>query len=184
MKLTMKKLAEQYSYDESTVRQVWTQKGLDMSWPEEQIRDWVRDNIIKPLRETDLREQMDRQKLLKLTAEAAMAELELEEQMDHIVGIDYLQSSLSEYFTQMKNYLRSMPNKHYLELFESQDALELKQKLSGFIDEALNEIGNQEYELPEERPQELTDENKPTETTEDTEQSQEDDTTAEETTTE
>lgn len=180
MKITMKKLAEQYSYDESTVRQVWTQKGLDMSWPEEQIRDWVRDKIIKPLRETDLREQMDREKLRKMTAEAAMSELELEQQMDHVVSIEYLESSLYEYFTQMKNYLRSMPNKHYLELFESQDALELKQKLSGFIDEALNEIGNQDYELPEE----ITDENKPTETSEDTEQSQEDDTSTKETNTE
>jgi tRNA isopentenyl-2-thiomethyl-A-37 hydroxylase MiaE len=132
-----------------------------MSWLEPQIREWVRDNIIQPLRETDLREQMDRQRLLKLTAEAAMSELELEQQMDHVVDIDYLEASLSEYFTQLKNYLRSMPNKHYLELFESQDALELKQKLSGFIDEALNEIGNQEYELPEERTQEITDENKP-----------------------
>lgn len=175
----MKKLAEQYSYDESTVRQVWTQKGLDMSWSEEQIRDWVRDNIIKPLRETDLRDQMDREKLRKMTAEAAMSELELEQQMDHVVDIDYLEPSLSEYFTKQKNYFRSLPNKHYLELFESQDALELKQKLSGFIDEALNEIGNQEYELP----QEITDENKPTETSEDLEQSQEDDTTTEETTT-
>lgn len=159
--VSIRLIAKQYGYDESTVRQVWTQKGLNMSWLEPQIREWVRDNIIQPLRETDLREQMDRQRLLKLTAEAAMSELELEQQMDHVVDIDYLEASLSEYFTQLKNYLRSMPNKHYLELFESQDALELKQKLSGFIDEALNEIGNQEYELPEERTQEITDENKP-----------------------
>lgn len=183
MKLTMKKLAEQYSYDESTVRQLWQAKGLDMSWPEEQIRSWVRDNVIKPLRETDLREQMDREKLRKLTAEAAMAELEYEQQMNHVVDVSYLESSLSEYFTQMKNYLRSMSNKHYLELFESQDALELKLKLSGFIDEALNEIGNQEYELPE--PKELTKDEEPqTETSRDTEQVEEDNQTAEEDTTE
>lgn len=178
--ISINQLSKDYGYDESTVRQIWIPKGLNMSLSEHEIRNWIVQNIIKPLRETDLREQMDRQKLLKLTAEAAMAELELEEQMDHIVGIDYLQSSLSEYFTQLKNYLRSIPNKHYLELFESQDALELKLKLSGFIDEALNEIGNQEYELP----QEITDEDKSEKTTKNTEPSTEDSTSTKETNTE
>jgi len=150
MKLTMNQLAKEYGYDESTVRQSWIQRGLDMSLPEDEIRAWVVLNILKPLRETDLREQMDREKLRKLQAEACQAELELDKELGNVVDIAYLESSLSEYFSQLKNYLRTIPQKHYLELFESQDALELKQKLSVFIDEVLNEIGNQEYEMPEE----------------------------------
>ncbi|TSH83621.1 hypothetical protein [Pantoea sp. paga] len=59
MKLTMNQLAKEYGYDESTVRQSWTQRGLDMSLPEDEIRAWVVLNILKPLRETDLRDQIE-----------------------------------------------------------------------------------------------------------------------------
>lgn len=146
----MNQLAKEYGYDESTVRQLWTQRGLDMSLPEDEIRAWVVLNVLRPLRDTNLREQMDREKLRKLQAEASQAELELDKELENVVDIAYLESNLSEYFSQLKNYLRTIPQKHYLELFESEDALELKQKLSGFIDEVLNEIGNHEYEMPEE----------------------------------
>lgn len=150
MKLSINQLAKDYGYDESTIRKLWLDRGLDMSWPEKEIRDWVVQNVLKPLRDTNLREQMDREKLRKLQAEASTAELELDKELEKVVEIDYLESSLSAYFGELKNYLRTIPQKHYLELFESEDALELKQKLSNFIDEVLNEIGNQEYEMPEE----------------------------------
>ncbi|WP_417878426.1 hypothetical protein [Vibrio sp.] len=121
-----------------------------MSWPEELIRAWVMQEVLQPLRETDLREQMDREKLRKLQAEATQAELELAKQLEQVVDVTYLEFSLSEYFSQLKNYLRTIPQKHYLVLFESEDAQQLKKKLAGFIDEVLNEIGSQEYEMPEE----------------------------------
>ncbi|KNC14352.1 hypothetical protein AC790_08880 [Pantoea sp. RIT-PI-b] len=120
-----------------------------MTRSEQEIRAWIVQNILQPLRETDLREQMDREKLRKLQAEASQVELELNKQLGLVVDTSYLESSLSEYFSQMKNYLRTIPQKHYLELFESEDALQLKTKLSGFIDAVLNEIGTHEYEMPE-----------------------------------
>lgn len=80
-----------------------------MSWPEVQIRAWIVQEVLKPLRETDLREQMDREKLRKLQAEASQSELELEKQLGQVVDVDYLESSLSEYFRQLKNYLRTIP---------------------------------------------------------------------------
>ncbi|MCJ7925643.1 MAG: terminase small subunit [Pantoea vagans] len=97
-----------------------------MSLSEQDIRAWIVQEILKPLRETDLREQMEREKLRKLQAEASKAELELDKELGNVVDIAYLESSLSEYFSQLKNYLRTIPQKNYLELFESQDALELK----------------------------------------------------------
>jgi phage terminase Nu1 subunit (DNA packaging protein) len=149
--LSIRSLAQQYGYDESTIRQSWVaQRGLDMSWPETQIRKWIVDEVINPLRDTDLREQIDRERLRRMTAEATQAELELDKQLGMVVDTSYLESSLSEYFSQLKNYLRTIPQKHYLELFESEDALTLKTKLAVFIDEVLNEIGSQEYEMPEE----------------------------------
>lgn len=148
--ISIRSLAQQYGYDESTVRQSWIPKGLDMSWPEVQIREWVVSQVLQPLRDTDLREQIDRERLRRMAAEASQAELELNKQLGLVVDTAYLESSLSEFFSQMKNYLRTIPQKHYLELFESEDALQLKTKLAGFIDEVLNEIGTHEYELPEE----------------------------------
>lgn len=148
--ISIRSLALQYGYDESTVRQSWIPKGLDMSWPEGQIREWVVSEVLQPLRDTDLREQIDRERLRRMAAEASQAELELNKQLGLVVNTAYLESSLSEFFSQMKNYLRTIPQKHYLELFESEDALQLKTKLSGFIDEVLNEIGTHEYEMPEE----------------------------------
>lgn len=148
--ISIRSIAKQYGYDESTIRQSWIPKGLDMSWPEEQIRAWIVENILKPLRDTDLNEQIQRERLRRMAAEASQAELELDKQLSLVVDTAYLESSLSEYFNQLKNYLRTIPQKHYLELFESEDALQLKQKLAGFIDEVLNEIGSQEYEMPEE----------------------------------
>ncbi|WP_049851516.1 hypothetical protein [Pantoea sp. RIT-PI-b] len=147
--ISINQLAKQYGYDESTIRQIWIPKGLDMTRSEQEIRAWIVQNILQPLRETDLREQMDREKLRKLQAEASQVELELNKQLGLVVDTSYLESSLSEYFSQMKNYLRTIPQKHYLELFESEDALQLKTKLSGFIDAVLNEIGTHEYEMPE-----------------------------------
>ncbi len=71
--VSIRMLGNQYGYDESTVRQSWiAQRGLDMSWPEVQIREWVVSEVLQPLRETDLREQMDREKLRKLQAEASL----------------------------------------------------------------------------------------------------------------
>ncbi|WP_182058449.1 hypothetical protein [Pantoea sp. ME81] len=148
--ISINQLAKQYGYDESTIRQIWIPKGLDMNLPEQDIRAWIVQNILQPLRETDLREQMDREKLRKLQAEASQAELELNKQLELVVDTSYLESSLSEYFSQLKNYLRTIPQKHYLELFESEDPLQLKQKLADFIDKVLNEIGTHEYEMPEE----------------------------------
>ncbi|MBY4951213.1 terminase small subunit [Pantoea sp. DY-17] len=164
MNISIRTLAKQYGYNESTIRQSWVaQRGLNMSWHEELIRAWVVQEVLQPLRETDLREQMDREKLRKLQAEATQAELELAKQLEQVVDVTYLEFSLSEYFSQLKNYLRTIPQKHYLVLFESEDALQLKKKLAGFIDEVLNEIGSQEYEMPEE-------ENEQGQVNEDTEQ--------------
>ena len=164
MNISIRTLAKQYGYNESTIRQSWVaQRGLNMSWHEELIRAWVVQEVLQPLRETDLREQMDREKLRKLQAEATQAELELAKQLEQVVDVTYLEFSLSEYFSQLKNYLRTIPQKHYLVLFESEDALQLKKKLAGFSDEVLNEIGSQEYEMPEE-------ENEQGQVNEDTEQ--------------
>ncbi|KEA51872.1 hypothetical protein DT73_13135 [Mangrovibacter sp. MFB070] len=117
---------------------------------EDNARAWIVENILKPLRNTSVQEQIQQEKLRKMAAEAATAEIELEQRLGNLIELSYLEQSLSEYFSQLKNYLRSIPQKYYLELFECQDALELKVLLQNIIDDVLNEIGNQEYEFTEE----------------------------------
>lgn len=101
--ISIRSLASQYGYDESTIRQAWIPKGLDMKWPEEQIRAWIVENILKPLRDTDLNEQIQRERLRRLAAEASQAELELEKQLSLVVDTAYLESSLSEFAARWRN---------------------------------------------------------------------------------
>ncbi|WP_288492963.1 hypothetical protein [uncultured Pantoea sp.] len=106
--ISINQLSKIYGWDESTIRKIWVNKGLDMSWPEERVHSWVIANILTPLRETNLREQTDREKLREQIAKAGKAELELQQQRSEVVDTSYLESSLSEYFSQLKNYLRTV----------------------------------------------------------------------------
>lgn len=39
--ISINQLAKQYGYDESTIRQIWIPKGLDMTLSEQEIRAWM-----------------------------------------------------------------------------------------------------------------------------------------------
>ncbi|PWW04973.1 hypothetical protein [Mangrovibacter plantisponsor] len=149
MKFNISQLAKKYGYDESTVRSWRDVRSMPVD-TEENACEWIVENILKPLRDGNVQERIQQERLKKMSAEAATAEIELEQRLGNLIELSYLEQSLSEYFSQMKNYLRSIPQKYYLELFECQDALELKVLLQNIIDEVLNEIGNQEYEFTEE----------------------------------
>lgn len=149
MKVNISQLAIKYGYDESTVRSWRDVRNMPVD-TEENACKWIVLNILKPLRDSNVQERIQQERLKKMAAEAATAEIELEERLGNLIDLSYLEQSLSEYFSQMKNYLRSIPQKYYLELFECQDALELRELLQNIIDDVLNEIGNQEYESTEE----------------------------------
>jgi len=147
-KFSMRNLARMYGYDESTVRS-WRDRGMPTD-SDADAQAWIVQNIITPLRDVDLQERLQQERLRKLVAEADKEELELQEMTGQLISTAYLQQSLTSYFSQIKNQMRTIPVKTYLELFESKDALELKQILSAAIDSVLQEIGNSEFELPEE----------------------------------
>jgi phage terminase Nu1 subunit (DNA packaging protein) len=73
--ISLRLLATQYGYDESTVRQ-WKANGMPMGKGTEEAdtRAWIVQNVILPLRNTDTREQIDQERLRKLKAEAALSE--------------------------------------------------------------------------------------------------------------
>ncbi|POE40257.1 hypothetical protein [Pectobacterium odoriferum] len=152
MALSYRSIATNYGYDESTVRQSWAKKGMPdpKSSTELEVRQWIVTNILNPLRDTDTQEQIQRERLRKLTAEAEQAEISVRQCMDELIEITVVQNELSSYLKRMRDHLRTIPNKTYLELFEQEKAIDIKRVLQERIDEVLNECGRFNYEPPQE----------------------------------
>lgn len=143
---TWQEIADRFGVEHSTVSRIWSGKGLDISWPKKLVDDWLLQNVIEPLRNGDTKGQIQKATLRKLEAEADIKELELRTASGEIIPIAVVQQTLSQYFYQLRQVLRSIPASSYVELFESADALELKMKLQEKIDRQLEEIGQYEYE--------------------------------------
>ncbi|MFJ5330084.1 hypothetical protein [Pectobacterium versatile] len=152
MALSYRSIAKQYGYDESTIRQSWAKKGMPdpKSSTEQEVRQWIVTNILNPLRDTDTQEQIQRERLRKLTAEAEQAEISVRQCMDELIEITVVQNELSSYLKRIRDHLRTIPNKTYLELFEQETAIEIKRVLHQRVDEVLNECGRFNYEPPQE----------------------------------
>lgn len=143
---TWQEIADRFGVEHSTVSRIWSGKGLDINWPKKLVDDWLLQNVIEPLRNGDTKGQIQKATLRKLEAEADIKELELRTASGEIIPVSVVQQTLSQYFYQMRQVLRSIPASSYVELFESSDALELKMKLQDKIDRQLEEIGQYEYE--------------------------------------
>jgi len=146
-KISNRAIAKMYGYDESSVRG-WVERGMPTD-SQINAQNWIVQNIITPLRDGDTRELKAKQELRKATAEADMKEIELLLKRNELIRLEYLIETLTSYLLSIKNQIRTIPIKAYLELFQCNDPIELKQKLSAFIDEVLIEIGNYEFELQE-----------------------------------
>ncbi|EDU3946566.1 hypothetical protein CE268_003074 [Salmonella enterica subsp. enterica serovar 4,[5],12:b:-] len=143
---TWQEIADRFGVEHSTVSRIWSGKGLDINWPKKLVDDWLLTNVIEPLRNGDTKGQIQKATLRKLEAEADIKELELRTASGELIPVAVVQQTLSQYFYQMRQVLRSIPASSYVELFESADALELKMKLQEKIDRQLEEIGQYEYE--------------------------------------
>lgn len=177
MKTSIRTLAKQYGYDESTVRS-WVLKGMPMD-TDYNTRKWIVENILKPLRNTNIKEQIEQERLQKLTTERQLAELELQEKLEHVLNTEYVEQVLTAYLYQIKTTIRSIPNKIYLELFAMTDAKDLRDRLKEVIDTHLYQLGEMEFELPEDK--EILDEQEQEETNYTTTESTTDDQTPEDT---
>jgi len=146
-KMTYSQLAKIYGYDPVTVSRDWTSRGLDISLSDDEIYQWVADNVLTPLRgQTDLKTETQIEQLRLAKAKADIEEMEADLKRKNLVEVDYVTETLSGYFNQLKNMLRSIPNTTYIELFSSEDANQLREKLKDKIDEILRDIGSYEYE--------------------------------------
>ncbi|MBT1787261.1 terminase small subunit [Enterobacter bugandensis] len=146
---------------------------------EADTRAWVVQHVINPLRNTDTKEQIEQERLKKLKAEAALAELELQEKSGEVVSTSYIEQVLTEYLFQVKTAMRAIPSKTYLELFAQTDAKDLRDILKQHIDSTLFQLGSLEFELPTD--EEILEDEQQEESNETITESTTDDTTAEDT---
>ncbi|RTP86855.1 hypothetical protein EKN35_19330 [Enterobacter asburiae] len=145
--MTYLQIANIYGYDPATVSRDWRARGLEISQTDEEIYQWVQDNVLTPLRgQTDLKEETQREQLRLAKAKADIEEMNADQLRRNLIEVDYVTESLSSYLLQLKNMLRSIPNTTYVELFSSEDANQLRETLKDKIDEVLRDIGNYEYE--------------------------------------
>jgi len=178
--ISINQLAKQYGYDESTIRKIWVTKGLDVTKADQEVYQWICDNILEPLRNTDVKEQIEQKRLEKLTAESALTLIELAEKEETVISTQYLESVITAYLHQIKTSIRSIPNRIYLELFAMTDAKDVRDRIKDEIDKTLYELGQMEFEqLPEDT--EILDENEQTETIDTFIEITEDNTTSEDT---
>lgn len=146
--ITYSELSRRYGYDVSVISREWVSKGLDCTKSEIEINAWITENIMKALRNTNVKDQMEMEKLAKLTAERQLAELELQKEMEMVVSTDYVEQVLTAYLHQIKTNIRTIPTKIYLELFAQNDAKDLRDILKEEIDKTLYQLGEMEFSLP------------------------------------
>lgn len=133
-----------YGVNESTIRG-WIDRGMPQETDAEATA-WIVENVLKPLRDTDTREQIEKARLRKLIAEAEQAETELDRQRELLIPADEVHKELTAFFKTFRDYFRSLPNKIHHEVFEQDSALKVKRVLQQRIDELLTEIGDVKYE--------------------------------------
>ncbi|WP_413502237.1 hypothetical protein [Serratia proteamaculans] len=159
--ITYQAIANRYGYDISTVSRDWRNKGLDITKPESEINKWIIENVIQPLKsDKSTKEQIEKERLRDLTATANIKELDELERRGELISVSMVESELAKYFHQFKSIMRSIPSSEYLKLFESKDAITLKNKLQEVIDNALREIGTLELSGEEEIQEDILQNNK------------------------
>lgn len=144
-------LSRRYGYDVSIISREWVERGLDCSKTADEINQWILDNVMSPLRHTNTKEQIEKERLAKLTSERKLIEIDLAEKMETVVSTEYIEQVLTAYLHKIKTSIRSVPNKIYLELFAQEDAKDLRDLLKEEIDRTLYQLGNMEFELPEDK---------------------------------
>lgn len=175
--ISYSELSRRYGFDVSVISREWVAKGLDCTKSETEIYNWIRTNIIDALRNTDVKEKIEQERLQKLTAERQMAELELQQQLETVVSTEYLEQVITAYLFKIKTSIRAIPSKIYLELFAMNDAKDMRDRLKEEIDKTLYQLGEMEFELPEDM--EIINEDEQTEINDPHEEDHTDDTTAE-----
>ena len=170
--LTLTEISRLYGYTINAAKK-WQERGMPFNTntrrvPAKEGTEWVLKNIINPLKETSIKEQIDVEKLRRERALADAAERENQEAMNLLIPVGYVEQELAEYCGKVKTTILQICTIDVLEILESaSDQKTLKNKLREIIERRLNEVGDlfenadlgddEEEELP------LTEEQEPEE---------------------
>ncbi|HFP2911760.1 TPA: hypothetical protein ACHF0O_002305, partial [Escherichia coli] len=99
--LTLTEISRLYGYTINAAKK-WQERGMPFNTntrrvPAKEGTEWVLKNIINPLKETSIKEQIDVEKLRRERALADAAERENQEAMNLLIPVGYVEQQLAEY---------------------------------------------------------------------------------------
>ncbi|KAB3469265.1 hypothetical protein F9Z48_21430 [Escherichia coli] len=145
--LTLTEISRLYGYTINAAKK-WQERGMPFNTntrrvPAKEGTEWVLKNIINPLKETTVKEQIDVEKLRRERALADAAERENQEAMNLLIPVGYVEQELAEYCGKVKQTILQIATIDALEILESAtDQKTLKNKLREIIERRLNEVGD------------------------------------------
>lgn len=145
--LTLTEISRLYGYTINAAKK-WQERGMPFNTntrrvPAKEGTEWVLKNIINPLKETSIKEQIDVEKLRRERALADAAERENQEAMNLLIPVGYVEQELAEYCGKVKTTILQICTIDVLEILESaSDQKTLKNKLREIIERRLNEVGD------------------------------------------
>ncbi|EFO4089729.1 hypothetical protein J4898_004571 [Escherichia coli] len=145
--LTLTEISRLYGYTINAAKK-WQERGMPFNTntrrvPLKEGTEWIAKNIISPLRETTVKEQIDVEKLRRERALADAAERENQEAMNLLIPVGYVEQELAEYCGKVKQTILQICTIDALEILESAtDQKTLKNKLREIIERRLNEVGD------------------------------------------
>lgn len=160
--LTLTEISRLYGYTINAAKK-WQERGMPFNTntrrvPAKEGTEWVLKNIINPLKETSIKEQIDVEKLRRERALADAAERENQEAMNLLIPVGYVEQQLAEYCGKVKQTILQICTIDALEILESAtDQKTLKNKLREIIERRLNEVGDlfENADLGEDEEEEL-----------------------------
>ncbi|EDA3265504.1 hypothetical protein A4L30_10640 [Salmonella enterica subsp. enterica serovar Bovismorbificans] len=144
--LTLTELAKFYGFTQPAVRK-WVERGMPYNTntrrcPKEKAVVWINENILNPLKQTSVKEEIDRAKLRRELAVAAQEETKVREQLNNLIPVAYVETVLTAFCSDIRQSIMQIPAIHSLELLEAaSDQRTLKEALTRILSERLNEIG-------------------------------------------
>ncbi|MBC5790626.1 hypothetical protein [Providencia sp. JUb39] len=145
--ITLTELSKMYGYSYQAVKK-WQERGMPFNYntrraPKQKAITWVLENILNPLREVDVQQQIQQEKLKKVRAEVAGIEMKNRIEMGGLIPVSYAETALSGFCASVKQTMLQIATIDSLEILEAAtDQKAIKEKLFEIIEKRLNEIGD------------------------------------------
>ncbi|EBG1378185.1 hypothetical protein FH802_02115 [Salmonella enterica] len=145
--ITLTELSKTYGYTLNAAKK-WVERGMPYNThtrrvPKDKAVAWVLENVINPLKQTSVKEQIDLERLRRERALATAAEMDNREKMNNLIPVSYVEQELAEYCGKVKQTLLQVATIDTLEILEAAtDQKTLKEKLREVITRRLNEVGD------------------------------------------